>query len=428
MVKKITNEISTENERNKPNMKIIAIAAVLLLALVAFLVISQQSPPPNKEDPRLASIKAGFLKSLVSTNGVKKYNYEYSESINGYKTTTTLVNNGSNTYFKLETPLFLKETYFLDNQTIICSRALFRAKGCVIPENDSAVTAHLEQLRALFFNDDVSISSKNSYESLIKNGIVIFEPETTAKTVNNFSCDDIKFVIDYSNLTLSEAAQYGIGSGSPKIFHGSVCISDDGLAQERTFKYTFGGIQQINVWTLIKAEFNKDQEIIAPANLTENMTAFSLLSFESELNGMMDACYSNQDIITKEKCISNNALELKYPPLCGLAGSRSDQCYLNLVSIGKDTSLCTSISNPSTKDDCYIEIAGFTKTPAYCSSVANETKKTYCLNVSTSKEETPKPVGNDSTSSSNSTASNTTNTTTTTRTTPDYINDLLQES
>ncbi|MDO8554317.1 MAG: hypothetical protein Q7S22_05895 [Candidatus Micrarchaeota archaeon] len=427
MANKKTDEMLNEKEENKPNMKLIAIAAVLIMVVAAFLFLNSQNPLPNKEDPRLVIIKADFLKSLVSTNGVKKYNYEYTESINGYKTTTTLVNNGSEMYFKLATPLFLKETYFQDNQTIVCSQALFRAKGCVVAENDSTVTAHLGQLKGLFFNDAIALSSKASYDSLIQKGLVIFEPETTVKIVNNVSCNDITFIIDYSNLTLSDAAQYGISSSSPKIFHGSTCTSDEGVVQERTFRYTFGGTGQTNVWTLVNAEFNKDQKINVPSNMSEGITAFSLLSFESELNGMMDNCYANQDADTRNKCISNNAIDLVYPPLCGLAGSRSDQCYLNLVSLGKDTSLCNSIGNLGTKDDCYIEIAGSTKTSAYCSSVANETKKTYCLNVSTSKDETPNVETNNTAinSSSSDAADNTTNVTAKKR--PDYVNDLLEE-
>ncbi len=419
------NEEKPEIENNKPNFMIVG--AVLLLIIVAVALLTQQGSSPVKENEKVAAVRSMFLKSLSATQGATKYLYSYSETINDYETKTTLVSDGNVSYIKQDTPLFLKETYFLDNETIVCSKALFRAKGCVVAENDSAVTAHVGTLKMLLLNDNAVIQSKQATQSLIEKGLISFDPETTEKTVSGVSCTNVKFTLDYSNLTLVDAAQYGISQNSPKIFHGSACMSKDGLIYEQTYTYSLAGRQQNNVWVLVKADLNKAQKIEVPANLTENMTAFSLLSFESELNGMMKTCYDNVDINAREKCISGDALDLRYPPLCNLAGNRSDQCYLNLVSIGKDTSLCKSIGSAGLKDDCYIEIAGSLKNSTFCSSVVNESKKPYCENVSTSIDvPKPKVAGNNTDSNVTSSGKNSTNSTQ--KEVPDYIKNLLASS
>lgn len=414
---------TNENINKSGGFPVIWVVLAVVVLLAAFFM--NQPGTTHTTNPEISKIQSMFLDALVKGQTAGNYYYQYSEVINGYKIETTLIRNDSERYLGQTNVLFSKKAYFLGNQTIICSKALFKKEGCVVPENDSAVNQHVDSLRSLFSNFENPEKIRNDVQFLINKGVVVFDPETSDKTVANVSCTQIKYVLDYSNLTLSDAAALGIGQNSPKVFHATACISEDGVIYEKSFLYTFNGKEQDQLWQLEKVQLNSDQIIADLENITENVSAYNLLSLESDLNSQLSNCYNGYTGVERDKCLSTMAVSMDYPPLCSSAGTRSDSCYLNLVSLHKDVSLCTQISGVASKDDCYIEIAGFLKTPEQCSNVANETKKAYCMNVSTSIDVLPEPsIGN---SISNSSVNSSADSNSTKKEIPDWIQKILEE-
>lgn len=360
------------------------IATGILVAIAIYIVLTL---PAAETGPDSAEAEALLLKSAGFGKGLGDYVYSYSELSDGYTTSYALVVNGGEREAEVQNPLSVKNIYILENDTIFCIRyPPTDEEICSSVKGDAEMENYVAFIQSKFFSDSNIAKAESNIAYLIEKGYLSVMPEIEDDIVSTVPCRRISYTIDYSNLSLDEAARFGISSGSPRVFMLSACVQNEtGMVRESTLEYLDnGGVMHTKITTLSSFS-DSSTPISAPE---PNGDAVAVLRKEREQQIKLVACHTDKEGAEKEDCVADLSLILKRKDLCELAGSLRDRCMVTLVPIIKDETICPEINSPSFRDDCYIELAGAYKNSTYCSSIQNQSKIEHCEEVSVPKNET----------------------------------------
>ena len=363
---------------------LIATGILVVVALYIVMTLPEaevEVTPDNSEAEALLLRSAGFGK------GLGDYAYSYGEVSDGYTTSYALANSGDARMAEIGNPLSAKKVYLLENDTIFCiSYPTGEADVCSSVKGDSEMENYVSFVQSKFYSDTNIEKAKSSIAYLIEQGYLSVMAGIEDSTVEGTPCRRIQYTIDYSNLSLDEAARFGISSNSPRIFMLSACINNDtGMVRESTLEYMDNnGVMHSRVMTVASLSVSVP-EVSAPE---VNGDAVEVLRNEREQQVKLVACHTDMEDAERDDCVADLSLILKRKDLCDIAGSLRDICLVRLVPMTKDESICTAITSPSFQDDCYIELAGAFKNSTYCGSIQNQTKIEHCEEISVPKNET----------------------------------------
>ena len=358
--------------------KIVLIVISILALLVVYLALT--TPKPVLQSTNSSAAEALLLRGVASEKGETRYAYAYSEISDGYKTDYVVEKNGENGSVEVRNLLSVKKAYFLQNETILCIRyPMDKNESCASVQGKADLENYMNSLSSKFLNDANIERNKNDMRYLIDNRYVIMNPVIATKTVNGKQCEEISYRIDFTNVSLSDAARFGIGSKAPKIFNWKMCIDNKtGEVQTKYFDYMLSG--KVETYEYALASFRRDGiNIEAPTELAEDITP--ILYAERGQYKNLAACYINNENEGRNNCINALAITLKRADICELTGQLKDSCLVGLVPITKDATICDRIMTPTYKDDCYIELAGAYKNESYCGKLQNASKLEFCNNV-----------------------------------------------
>ena len=381
---------------------ILGLAIVVLIIAVAISLPGASNKQNNTAtvNPIEVEGKKIIYDTIRFGYDVDNYTYGFSENVNGYEQQFLLIKNGDDYYVKIDDQIGLKEIYFVGNQTFLCVDYAGR-KECseTTNINDSRLAKYYTYLKSRFFDKQMIEKESAMFDNLFTKKYVVIK-NVSDSTIDGVKCRLVEYAIDYNNMSVSEAASYGISLDMPKHFDWEICQTPK-LPIYKSFVYTYKGVEYD--YTLKAKELSEAREIAKPENLSEG--AYSLLIDEMQAQGSLSNCFS-MNTTEKEKCISKTAFEYAMPELCKLAGNQSDACIVRLVPFVKDEGLCAEVKSTDFKDDCYIEMAGATKNSSYCEKVRAEAKVEQCLEAAKIKNETT-----ETTTGFNNSSANTTNTT-----------------
>lgn len=358
--------------------KILLLVAVLLVALAVYLIrIAPVATPAANVST--ADAEALLLKGLSFGTGQANYVYAYREVSDGYRTSYVLTKNGNDSLIMVQSPLSTKEIYFLSNDTILCTN-YGGIETCASVQNEKGLANYLESLRVKFLNDAIIQGNKDDLSYLIYHGYARLDPTLGGTSVNNHPCMEITYALDFSNMSVTEAARFGVSSTTPNAFNWSMCVDNaTGYLWEKSFNYTYAGM--LHTFTVDMVSYNSvPPAITAPENLSGD--AITPLLAEKDQQVQMANCYTTKQGDALDECLATFALNNHRKDLCEFAGGRRDRCLVSLVPVTRDVGICPTIISPSYKDDCYIELAGAYKNSSWCGNVQNASKTDFCMNVS----------------------------------------------
>jgi len=379
---------------------LIGIVFILVIVAVAltFLPKSKEVVP---EEANMA--KELFIKLAGTGYEQDDYYYSYTETFDDFPTTYTMLQKGDEKSISIDNMISSKQIYFLENETILCIQYV-GIDACSSVKNNTDMESYLSSIEALFFDDSRIESTISDMEYFEQYGYILFSPQTIEKTVNGHSCTEFSYQFDFTNLTIYEAARFGIGSNTPKTFLWTACVDNEsGNVYEKHVEYNYSGrLYQTDV-TLNSAEWNTVRNVEPPMELFGD--AVSLLIEEKTSQNTLVGCFEEKGE-EKDRCIAMVALSLKNRDVCELAGERRDRCLVSIVPLTKDATICPAITDASFKDDCYIEMGGATGDESYCTPIVDAEKKEFCMNVSAQYEEPsvpeiPEVPGNDTNTTGN---------------------------
>ena len=374
--------------------KILLLVTGLLIVLALYFTFTATTTKAANIDTKTA--EALLMKGLRFGANQTDYFYSYTDLSDGYKTTYMLTKRGNESLIEIQNPLSDKKAYFLANDTVLCIKYSGN-DTCSSVQNETDLNNYLNSLRAKFFNDTNIEKNKNGIVYLIKNKYLYFSPDLKNKTVRGNACEEVSYTINYSNLSVSDAAAFGIGTTSPKVFHLTICVDNEsGYLYEKTLNYTYNQLTHMDTFTLLSFKPGTPGTIIPPSNLSEG--ALKELLKEKEQQIKLANCYTTKQGDELDRCIAIIALDIHRKDLCDLTGERRDRCLVSLVPITKDETICTTISQIFYRDDCYIELAGAYKNNTYCADIQNVSKVDFCMNIATSTP--PSTPDNQTTNSS----------------------------
>jgi len=379
--------------RMEYHQKLLLVTAILVaVALyIVFTAVPAPGPASSEEAESLLMKSAGFGKNLSD------YTYSYSDISDGYKTTYTLIRSGGAGFIEIRNPLSTKKVYLLQNDTIFCIQYPVN-ESCVSVANNSEMGNYISFVQSKFFNDSNILKAESALEELVKKGYLRAEPAIENRTLGTIACSQVRYVIDYSNVTVDEAARFGISTQSPKVYNLYRCIEPEGgLAYETSLEYSDKGVEHTR-YTSVSAFRKGAAAITPPANLAGD--AIGTFRKEREQQVKLATCHTDKAGAERDKCVSDIAFNLRRKDICELSLSKRDTCLLSIVSLTKDETICQSITDAAMKDSCYIELAGAYKDSSFCANVADASKVQACQDAAK-----PNPV-----SEGNETSQNTTET------------------
>ena len=364
---------------------ILILVVVLLVALAVYLTV-QGMPGTNSDNDsqaQLSEVESLLIKGISFGQSVDNYVYSYTRVSDGYFSTYALIKNGNKSKIEVSTPLSYKEVYFLENDTIMCVD--YRSGSvCASVHGNAELKNYLDSLKAEFFNDVRINRNLEDMNYLISNNYVILGPVIEQSMVNGHACNRIRYVLDYNNITVSEAARFGVGTSTPKLFMRSMCIDESNeYRYEETLNYSYEG--RVHEYSSQLVEFKSAaEEILPPSELEDASVLISKFHAERTQQAKLAECYTTKEGDALNICISNIALDLHDTDLCEYANGRRDRCLVAIVPLTKNELICPMINDLSYKDDCYIELAGAYKNSTYCDNIQNSSKVEFCMNVSVS--------------------------------------------
>jgi hypothetical protein len=365
--------------------KIVLVVVVLLFAMAIYFVATTETEVIEDGDgPDTTEARQLLMKGLQFGKGQTDYAYAYRDISDGYITEYALTRVGNVSMVEVENLLSKKRAFFLENDTILCVN-YSGDEVCSSVKDSAKVENYLNSLSVKFFDDQRIDRNVRDFEYLLANDYVTLDPEIADRT----GCREVSYTLDYTNATVSDAARFGIGVTSPKVFDWKICIDDEtGNVHGRSFSYTYEGMDHSYSFELLS--FSKfPPAIVPPENLTDG--AVIELEKEREQQVKLVNCFVGKEGDEQDKCVAAMALSLKRKGLCEYAGGRRDRCLVSIVPLTKDTEICPSVMNQSFRDDCYIELAGAYKDVSHCDAVQDPERKDFCIDVATPDEEEPLP-------------------------------------
>ncbi|NYZ74067.1 hypothetical protein H0O00_02910 [Candidatus Micrarchaeota archaeon] len=354
--------------------KLLLLAA--LLVVVALYVVATMAPQ-QPEQADTSKEQALLLKSAGFGKGLGDYTYSYSETTNGYKTTYSLVNAGDSGIVEIGNPLSTKRIYLLPNDTILCIKYPIE-ESCSSIQQNTEMQNYISFARSKLFNDTNIAKAETDMQILLNRGYLHLDGGMEDVVVGTTTCRQVTYTIDYSNATVDDAARYGIGAASPKVYRITRCIEpESGLAYQTTMTYN----DKINNTRTTRVVSFKESaaSITPPANLSGDAVEV----FRKERADWLELalCYTDIQGDDRDKCLSGIALNLHRKDLCELAGGRNDMCLLSIVPYTKDETICLAISDSAYKDNCYGVLADVYKDSSYCANIQDSAKKEMCMEV-----------------------------------------------
>ncbi len=359
--------------------KILLLVTALLVVLAIYLTLTAPAAKPP-ENASTKDAEALLMKGLSFGAGEGSYAYAYRELSDGYRTSYVLTKNGNDSLIVVQNPLSNKRIYLLGNDTILCI-SYGGGESCASVQNEKDLNNYINSLRAKFFSDDVIQRNKDDMSYLVYHGYARLEPALAGMAVENHGCTALSYVLDFSNMSVSEAARFGVGMTTPRTFSWSMCIDNaTGYPWEKSFNYTYDGVPHSYVFTLVSYKPGPSAAIVPPENLSDDVMTPLLNEKQQQIR--MASCYTTLQGDELDKCLATIALDNRRKDLCEYAGGRRDRCLVSIVPVIRDPAICTAIASQSYRDDCYIELAGAYKNSSWCANVQNTSKTDFCMNVS----------------------------------------------
>jgi len=368
-------------------MVLMGFAAALVLIAI-YLALSGASKPeavvptPNAPDTKAAELILG--KGIAFGSGLKDYSYSYSEASDGYKVSYILTKFGNESEARILNPLSTKDIYFMDNETILCIQ-YGTSQACSSVGARDDMKNYLDSIRADYFNDSNIMKFQSQMAFLLNKGYLTIDPKINDRTVNGRSCKEISYVIDFNNATVSDAAVFGVGASSPKVFRWKMCVDNSsGNVLEKSFSYELNGAPHTYDYSLGELKMGGINMISAPGNLSASSDdAVAILINEKQQQIVLANCFTTMGGDALDKCVADMALQMQRTDLCAYAGARQDRCLVSIVPLKKDEGICALVSDLSYKDDCFIELAGAFKNNTFCQRVLNQSKMGSCTKAAT---------------------------------------------
>ena len=359
--------------------KMVLVVTALLVVLAVYFVLETPAPVEEEEevlDTTTQSLNL-VLMGLEMGRGEDNYLYSYDEISDGYTISYSLRKNGDTSEIEITTPISTKKVFFLENGTILCME-----DKCSSVHGNDELDNYLRSLEVKFFDDQRIENQKTDFGLLRANNYLSFQKEPEDKG----ECIEVAYRLDYRTVTLAEAARFGIGATSPKIFDYTMCIDNEtGNILQKRFNYTDGGMEHVKEYLVTAFEPGNAGEIEIPENLTADIIEDFREEQEKSINVRL--CIVEKEGEERDKCISDLAVRSRDIELCRLAGERTDRCMVSLVPLLKDETICLDIADSGYKDDCYTELAGISKDQSYCNNIQNASKVEYCQQISVPEEE-----------------------------------------
>ncbi len=363
------------------NQKIMFVGLILVIAIGIFYFSSNSIIKQNvtksdyKNEILLLQKGSTFGKSSMD------YSYNYTESVDDYTTTYMLTKSGNSSIANIINPLSTKTIYYLDNDTIMCLNYSSNSCSSFNGTTDTAMARYLESIKSLFLKDSQIDKNEQDLDFLIANKYLTINSQMTPKIINGHNCQEIIYTIDYSNMTVSDAARFGITANSPKVFGWKMCIDNSsGFVYSKYFNYSTGNVVHEYKYTL--NGYSKSTSTIQLPNFDLGDNVGIEIRDQMDQQSQLIDCYWSKRGDERDICIASRAQNIKNLNLCRLAGSRADRCLVSLVPVLKNETICQMIQENSYKDDCQIELAGAYKNNSYCSALLNQSKNVFCQEVS----------------------------------------------
>lgn len=369
--------------------KMLLVCGLLIaLALYFALTNARETVPPKDTN----GTEALLLRALAFGKGAGDYTYSYTEVSDGYRNTYTLTKAGNGSLAELQNPLSYKKVYFTPDNIILCLRYPVN-ETCGSVSRLSELDNYLNFFRSRFFNDNVIDRDKNNMAYMLEKGFVDLDPGMVPSSSGGRPCMRISYSLNLTNITLDEAARFGIGTGSPRVFDWTMCVDNaTGIPYEKEFSYTFNGTLHTYQYRIAGYKDSATPLDVPNITLGETNGILGKLYKEREQQIKLASCYTDLQGEDRERCIAVIALDLERKDLCELSGARKDRCLVSIVPLTMDASICPSVGDLSFRDDCYLELGGALKDPSYCGYISDASKKETCMGVSEPGE--PKPPAN----------------------------------
>ena len=369
--------------------KILLLTAGILAVFAIYWAVATLLAAPHTETQQNATDTSAAQALLIKAMGfgadAKDYTYAFTELTDDYPVAYAITAKGNETLIAVENPVSTKKAYFLANDSILCiSYPKGSADVCSSVQGMNDTDLYMRSLKANALSNAMANINTGNMKYLLGKGYVRLDPAITDGTVVRTQCKWISYVVDMSGISLDEAARFGISTTSPKVFTWKMCIDNaTGYIYEKTFNYSFKGMQHVYDYRLESYQPNGAQPITAPENVAEG--AVKILYNERGQQSALARCYIDNRGDERDGCIADMALSGRNRAFCDLAGARRDQCFVSLAPVTKDTTLCPAITSISYKDDCYIELGGALKNNSWCGNIQNQSKVDFCMNVSKPK-------------------------------------------
>lgn len=366
----------------------------LIVVLVGAFVVWQYVLPgmaAGQVDAKKNEAKDLYFKTLAIGKDADSYYYSYEEDMSGYIVKTTLLKNGPRYEAIIETPLTKREIFYMENDTYLCVN--FNGfNECSSVGNNTELRSYLKGIKGYFFSNARFNDDNDTISFLLEKNALTFQSYEKS-SVNGKECNNIKYIVNYSALSLSDSAKLGITSSSPTEVLGEICY--DQKANEvyvKSFTYKRLGKQQFTKWKLLGSDWKYSTQIEFNRNVT-NESAVSLLYAGVEVQNEFISCLEKGGV-QADACVFSFAINYEYPQVCKYAGTKADFCTLNFALFDRNVAMCEQISDSKVKDDCRIEIAGKSKNETICGMLNDKSRTQYCMDVVSGKI-TPVKVSNE---------------------------------
>ncbi len=369
---------------NMASAKDVLIGSIVVLVLVAAYVSFFTAPEVEIADDSLA--ESLLLRAVKLGSGETNYYYSFSEDTSGYTKNYSLLRKGDDKRLDIINPFSHKSFYWSENESVLCTD--FKSEGPVCSSiiNQSSSDRYILSLESKFFNDELINKTVSDMEFMKSKGYLTYDPEVDEKTVWGKKCSEVRYRLDFRNISINDGIRLGVGATTPKEFDMKICVDNEtGEVYEKYFNYTYNTRDYWVYFLLIDSDWDTGRELGIPQNLTPEGEAYYRFYEEMEYEGTLLDCFSKEGE-ERESCISAEAIRSRSIGVCELAGSRRDRCLVSFIPITQDESICDNVISEFFRDDCYTEIAGWKKDNSFCDFVKNESKKEYCLSISVVNE------------------------------------------
>ena len=316
--------------------KILLAVIVVLVVFALYIVFTTMPAAPTApaKPPNMTAAESILHKAVLFGKGQKTYSYSFSDISNGYNTTYTLLDQGAEREAIVQNPISTKEIYYLENGTILCI-TYGDEQGCSYISGNADVENYLDSISINYFNDTIIDANDVDTTYLLDRGYIMLDPTVTKESINGHGCDAIRYVLNMTNMSLDDAARFGVGATTPKIFYWSMCVDNQtGYLYDRSFNYTYNGINYTSEFQLISLIPNAQVTITPPQNMSGD--AVAVLMNERNEQSYLVSCVTEKTGDERDKCIATEAMEQERSDICMIAGARKDQCLVSLVPLLKN--------------------------------------------------------------------------------------------